>query len=176
MFIGMLSADAFLLIIISTIIVHCNGAPTGYTITLKQYTTIKIGWTQQQVTQLLGGPGTIVAQSGKPGSAHQVTLVRYPGVKSSKSFASFTFTGTSLDTKAQTGLDTGTYTITQQQYTAIQIGWTRKQVTNLVGSQGNTVEKLARVILLLLLSNIPWLEQPTACSLRICRWKRCLEI
>ena len=31
------------------------------------------------------------------------------------------------------------YTITQQQYTKIQIGWTRDQVTNLVGSSGNAI-------------------------------------
>ena len=117
-----------------------TGLDTGiHPITLKQYTTIKIGWTEQQVTKLLGDPGNIISESGKPGSAIEITLVDYYGVQSSYSVAGFTFVDGSLDTKSQVGLDTGIYTITPQQFTMVQIGWTRKQVTNFVGSPGDTV-------------------------------------
>ncbi|CAF1254002.1 unnamed protein product [Didymodactylos carnosus] len=110
-------------------------------ITLQQYSTIQIGWTQQKVTQLLGGTGNIVSQAGKTGSPFYTAIVQYTGAQSPNAIASFTFTGGALSAKIQLGLDTGIYTITQQQYTTIQIGWTRAQVTNLVGSSGNAVSE-----------------------------------
>ncbi|CAF1557338.1 unnamed protein product [Didymodactylos carnosus] len=110
-------------------------------ITLQQYSTIQIGWTQQQVTQLLGGTGNIVSQAGTSDLPFYTTTVQYTSAQSSIATASFTFTGGSLSAKSQLGLDTGIYTITQQQYTTVQIGWTRAQVTNLVGSSGNAVSE-----------------------------------
>ncbi|CAF1399844.1 unnamed protein product [Didymodactylos carnosus] len=110
-------------------------------ITLQQYSTIQIGWTQQQVTQFLGGTGNIVSQAGTSGSPFYTTIVQYTSAQSSIATASFTFTGGSLSAKSQLGLDTGIYTITPQQYTTIQIGWTRAQVTKWVGSSGNVVSE-----------------------------------
>jgi hypothetical protein len=111
------------------------------TITLQQYTTIQIGWTQQQVTQLLGSSGNILVQVGSQGSPYQITIIQYTGPQSSFSSATFNFQGGILTGKSQIGLDTGVYTMTQQQYTTIQIGWTQQQVTNLVGSAGNAVSE-----------------------------------
>jgi outer membrane protein assembly factor BamE (lipoprotein component of BamABCDE complex) len=110
-------------------------------VTLQQYKTIQIGWTQQQVTQLLGGSGNIVSQAGVPGSVYQSIIVQYSGAQSDASIATFNFVGGFLLSKAHTGLDTGVYTITSQQYTTIQIGWTRDQVTGLVSSAGDVVSE-----------------------------------
>ncbi|UJR19797.1 hypothetical protein I4U23_022930 [Adineta vaga] len=116
-------------------------SPVTNKITFHQYRTIQTKWTQQQVTELLGGPGNIVLQSGTPGSPYQVTIVQYFGTQSSTAIASFRFVGASLSSKTQAGLDTGIYTITKQQYTTIQLGWTREQVANLVGSFGNVASE-----------------------------------
>ncbi|UJR11911.1 hypothetical protein I4U23_016089 [Adineta vaga] len=110
-------------------------------ITLQQYNTIQIGWTRQQVTQLLGGNGNILSQSGTEGSPYQFTMVQYTGSQSSTSIAIFNFLGGLLFSKAHSGLDTGNYTMTLQQYTALQIGWTRDQVTSLVGSSGSAISE-----------------------------------
>ncbi|CAF1067775.1 unnamed protein product [Adineta steineri] len=114
--------------------------PASNKITLQQYKTIQSGWTQQQVAVLLGGPGTIVSQVGTPGP-YQLTTVQYSGLQSSTAIADFVFIGGSLSSKAQIGLDTGVYAITNEQYTAIQVGWTRDQVTSLVGSTGNAMSE-----------------------------------
>ncbi|CAF1443719.1 unnamed protein product [Adineta ricciae] len=111
------------------------------TINLQQYTRIQIGWTQQQVTQLLGDSGTLLSQSGTQNSPYQMTMVQYKGSQSSFSLAIFTFQGGKLFSKAQSGLDTTDYQITPQQYNQLQIGWTRDQVTSLVGSQGNAISE-----------------------------------
>ncbi|CAF4284704.1 unnamed protein product, partial [Adineta steineri] len=110
-------------------------------INLLQYNTIQIGWTQQQVTTLLGGSGTIVSQSGTQGSPYQITIVQYVGSQSSLTAVTFLFQGGILSSKAQIGLDTGIYTMTYQQFTTIEIGWTRDQVTNVVGSAGCNVSE-----------------------------------
>ncbi|CAF1427720.1 unnamed protein product, partial [Adineta ricciae] len=110
-------------------------------INLFQYTTIQIGWTQQQVTQLLGGSGTIISQTGTQGSPYETITVQYMASKSSVSVALFTFKGGVLYSKAQNELDTGIYTMTQQQFNLIEIGWTRDQITNFVGSQGSTTSE-----------------------------------
>ncbi|CAF1160348.1 unnamed protein product [Adineta steineri] len=116
-------------------------SPVNNKITLQQYKTIQIGWTQQQVTQLLGGPGNIISQTGTPGLPYQATTVQYFGLQSSTVSVGFIFLDGILSNKGQVGLDTGVYTITKQQYTAVQVGWTRDQVTNLVGSSGNAVSE-----------------------------------
>ncbi|CAF1203919.1 unnamed protein product [Adineta steineri] len=137
----MLPSGAFVLVVIATVILDCNGAPTNCTITLQQYTTIQIGWTQQQVTQFLGSPGIIVLEVGTSGSPYQIISVQYSGQQSSTATASFLFMGGSLYTKSQAGMDTGVYTITSQQYQAIQPGWTRDQVTSLCGSPGSAISE-----------------------------------
>ncbi|CAF1158007.1 unnamed protein product [Adineta steineri] len=137
----MLPSGAFVLVVIATVILHCNGAPTNCTITLQQYTTIQIGWTQQQVTQFLGSPGIIVLEVGTAGSPYQMIAVQYSGQQSSGATASFLFMGGSLYTKSQAGIDAGVYTITSQQYKTIQPGWTRDQVTNLCGSPGSAISE-----------------------------------
>ncbi|CAF1688789.1 unnamed protein product, partial [Adineta ricciae] len=53
----------------------------------------------------------------------------------------FTFQGGKLSSKIQNGLDTTVYQMTQQQYNQLQFGWTRDQVTSLVGSAGNAISE-----------------------------------
>ncbi|CAF4811137.1 unnamed protein product, partial [Rotaria socialis] len=107
----------------------------------QQYNTIQIGWNQSKVLQLLGGNGNIVSQAGKPGTSSYVVTAQYTGSQSSFAIVSFVFIGGILNSKSQIGLDTGIYTITKQQYTAIQIGWTRAQLIQLVGSSGSVVSE-----------------------------------
>ncbi|CAF1437682.1 unnamed protein product [Adineta ricciae] len=106
------------------------------TINLQQYTKIQIGWTQDQVTQLIGSQGIITSQSGTVGSPNGLTTIQYTGSQSSSSSATFNFQGSILYRKSQYGLDTTVYPITQQQYNQLEIGWTRDEVTNLVGNPG----------------------------------------
>ncbi|CAF1653889.1 unnamed protein product [Adineta ricciae] len=106
------------------------------TINLQQYTSIQIGWTQQQVVQLLGGSGNLISQSGTVGSPNELTTIQYTGSQSSSSSATFYFQGSKLYRKSQNGLDTTVCPITQQQYNQLVIGWTRDEVTNLVGNPG----------------------------------------
>ncbi|CAM4902481.1 unnamed protein product [Rotaria socialis] len=114
---------------------------TAGKINIQQYNTIQIGWNQSKVLQLLGGNGNIVSQAGKPGTSSYVVTAQYTGSQSSFAIVSFVFIGGILNRKSQIGLDTGIYTITKQQYTAIQIGWTRAQLTQLVGSSGSVVSE-----------------------------------
>ncbi|CAF1689508.1 unnamed protein product, partial [Adineta ricciae] len=106
------------------------------TINLQQYTSIQIGWTQEKVVQHIGSQGIITSQSGTVGSPNEFTTVQYTGSQSSSSSATFTFQGSILSSKSQYGLDTTVCPITQQQYNQIEIGWTRDEVTNLVGNPG----------------------------------------
>ncbi|UJR06713.1 hypothetical protein I4U23_011000 [Adineta vaga] len=129
------TTTSFLLVILSIITLHLDAATT-YTVTLQQYQTIQLGWTQQQVTQLLNGPGTTTSQWGILGSTSYSITIQYLGSQSSSAIASFTFTSGKLFSRYQSGLDTGVYIITYQQFATIQIGWTRAQVTNLTGSSG----------------------------------------
>ena len=129
------------MVFISAIIICPDAAIATNTINLQQYQTILIGWTQQQVTQLLGGPGTTNVQSGTPGSPYYYINIQYAGSQTSSASASFTFTGGVLSSKSQNNLDTGVYTINYQQYTAIQTGLTRAQVTTLVGTAGNAMSE-----------------------------------
>jgi len=131
----MLSLNVLVFLSLTTAVFYCDSASTIYTITFQQYTTIQIGWTQAQLTKLVGSPGDLVSQTGTGNTA--ITILQYTGPQSSYSAATFTFQGGILSSKSQSGLDTGNYTINLQQYTTIQIGWTRAQVASLVGSAGS---------------------------------------
>lgn len=135
----MFKSYAFLFVSFTIFVLYCDSAPAVYTITFQQYTSIKIGWTQDQIKKLVGTSGKVISQTGTGTSA--ITTIQYTGSKSSLAIATFVLQGKKLSSKAQIGLDTGTYTITYQQYTAIQIGWTPTQVKKAVGSTGNTVSE-----------------------------------
>ena len=132
----MFSYYTFVFVLCATFVFHSNADSIVYSITLQQYTTIQIGWTQQQVEQLLGGSGSLISQSGTQGSSNEVTTIGYTGSQSSSSSATFDFQGGTLYSKSQSGLDTTVCLITLQQYNQLEIGWTRDQVTNLVGNPG----------------------------------------
>ncbi|CAF1592192.1 unnamed protein product [Adineta ricciae] len=106
------------------------------TINLQQYTSIQIGWNQQKVVELIGSQGIIISQSGTVGSPNELTTIQYTGSQSSSSSATFYFQGSILSSKSQNGLDTTVCPITQQQYNQLEIGWTRDEITNLVGNPG----------------------------------------
>ncbi|CAF1169263.1 unnamed protein product [Adineta steineri] len=130
----MLSFYIFVFVSFTAVVFQCDGAPVVYTITYQQYTTVQIGWTQQQVTQNIGSAGNLVSQTGTGNTA--ITIIKYTGSQSPLAVATFLFQGGYLFSKTQVGLDTTVYTITLAQYTAIEIRWTRDQATKLVGSAG----------------------------------------
>ncbi|CAF1622669.1 unnamed protein product, partial [Adineta ricciae] len=134
----MFSFYTFVFVICTTFVSHSYANSIVYSITLQQYTTIQIGWTRDQVTQLIGSQGNVISQSGY--ESGNWTTIQYTGSNSSSS-ATFGFQGEILYSKSQNGLDTTVYQITQQQYSTIQIGWTRDQVTQLIGSQGNAISQ-----------------------------------
>ena len=69
-------------------------------------------------------------------SPNEWKMIQYTGSQSSSSSATFYFQGGTLSSKSQNGLDTTVCLITQQQYNQLEIGWTRDNVTNLVGNPG----------------------------------------
>ena len=135
----MFKSYAFLFVSFTVFVLYCDSAPAVYTITFQQYTSIKIGWTQDQIKKLVGTSGKVISQTGTGTSAF--ITIQYTGSKSSAAIATFLFQGKKLLSKAQIGLDTGTYRITYKQYTAIKIGWTPTQVKNTVGNSGSTVSE-----------------------------------
>ncbi|CAF1622672.1 unnamed protein product [Adineta ricciae] len=84
---------------------------------------------------------SITSQSGTVGSPNEWTTIQYTGSKSSSSSATFTFQASILYSKSQNGLDTTVCQITQQQYNQLTIGWTRDEVTNLVGNPGIAISE-----------------------------------
>ncbi|CAF1691892.1 unnamed protein product, partial [Adineta ricciae] len=53
MFVRTLSFYVLALVVCSTIVFHCEGAPIINSINLQQYSSIQLGWTRDQITKLI---------------------------------------------------------------------------------------------------------------------------
>ncbi|REK75256.1 DUF3862 domain-containing protein [Paenibacillus paeoniae] len=73
-------------------------------ITKEQYSNIENGMTYEEIIEIVGSEGEIMAESGEKGSDLYVFIVTYEGTGEMGSSASLTFLNNKLQTKAQFGL------------------------------------------------------------------------
>lgn len=74
-------------------------------ITKEQYAKIENGMTYEEIIEIVGSEGEIMAESGKKGSDLYVFVVMYEGSGDLGASASFSFLGDELQSKAQFGLE-----------------------------------------------------------------------
>lgn len=60
-------------------------------ITLEQFNQVQAGMTIDEVFTILGGPGEVIAESGKPGDELHIVTYQYWGKGATGSNANFTF-------------------------------------------------------------------------------------
>ncbi len=75
------------------------------TITKAEFDQIKSGMTYEEVTQIIGGPGTVLSESGNPGEKLHTVIYQYEGEGSLGANANMAFQGNKLQNKAQMGLE-----------------------------------------------------------------------
>lgn len=76
-------------------------------ISMDEFTQIKNGMTYEQVTEIVGSPGEMIAQTGTPGDQFHTETYNFKGDRNSilyGSFAQLTFQDGKLNTKAQKGM------------------------------------------------------------------------
>ncbi|MFF2885848.1 hypothetical protein [Paenibacillus sp. NPDC057967] len=74
-------------------------------ITKEQYAKIESGMTYEEIIEIVGSEGEVMAESGKKGSDLYVFVVMYEGSGELGASASFSFLGEELQSKAQFGLE-----------------------------------------------------------------------
>lgn len=74
------------------------------TITKAEFDKIQNGMTYEQVTEIIGGPGEVTAESGTKGTDLYTVIYQYKGEGDLGANASMTFQGGKLEMKAQFGL------------------------------------------------------------------------
>jgi hypothetical protein len=83
-------------------------APTPYnppTISLDEFNAIQDGMTYEQVVAIVGGAGTVLSESGSPGSEYYTVMYTWEGEGSIGANANCMFQGGRLVSKAQFGLE-----------------------------------------------------------------------
>lgn len=80
-------------------------APKKVKITKEQYDKISNGMSYEEVTDIIGGEGEVITESGEKGSDLYAIGVMYEGEGSIGANANFIFVGDKLQTKAQLGLE-----------------------------------------------------------------------
>ncbi|WP_243644065.1 hypothetical protein [Paenibacillus pinisoli] len=74
-------------------------------ITKEQYAKIESGMTYEEIIEIVGSEGEVMAESGKKGDDLYVFVVMYEGSGDLGASASFSFLGDELQSKAQFGLE-----------------------------------------------------------------------
>lgn len=85
-------------------LVGCGGGDSSNEppkITLEQFNQVQTGMTVDEVFTILGGPGEVTVESGKPGEQMHIVTYQYWGKGVTGSNASFTFMEGKMDIKAQ---------------------------------------------------------------------------
>ncbi|CAF1278950.1 unnamed protein product [Rotaria sordida] len=142
-----MSIILFLILSIVQYSIGISIAAINDAITLEQYQQVKLGWTRDQVTQFVGGPGGLVISVPESPSDRNNIIVQYKGLIPSnvlqrQSTVVFSFSNGILWKKKQNLLDlTSNYIITKENYNQIETGWTYQQVTSTIGSKGNVIEE-----------------------------------
>jgi hypothetical protein len=133
-------------VIIAFIFLTIAATITAQTITYAQFLTIQLGWTREQITQLLNNnPGEVISESAI--GTINIQAVQYTNTNPIR-IVMLTLTNNQLTTKAQSGLNQNQYPITLAQYNEINIGMTTAQVTSLVGSEGQVLAQTINSIII----------------------------
>lgn len=73
--------------------------------TMEKFNKIESGMTYEEVTEIIGGEGEVMSESGEKGSDYHTVIYQYEGVGSLGANANLTFQGGKLINKAQFGLE-----------------------------------------------------------------------
>ena len=74
-------------------------------ISMAEFEQLKSGMTYEEVTEIIGGPGEVMSESGNPGEDLHTIMYMYKGENGLGSNANIMFQGNKLNNKAQFGLD-----------------------------------------------------------------------
>lgn len=69
-----------------------------------EFDKLESGMTYEQATEIIGGPGTVLSESGKPGDQYHTVMYQYEGDGGLGANANLMFQGNKLQNKAQMGL------------------------------------------------------------------------
>lgn len=110
-------------------------------LTKEKFEQIKDGMTYEEVVAIVGAEGTVISETGEPGTDFHTVMYEFEtdGFLSSSTMM---FQGGKLINKAQIGLGDGSdIEITLDQFNQIQNGMTYEEVTNILGGEGEILSE-----------------------------------
>nr|WP_255417984.1 MULTISPECIES: hypothetical protein [unclassified Lysinibacillus] len=107
-------------------------------VTEKEYKQIQFGMTPEEVFNIIGSKGTVVAESGTDGDSDNTVIYKFE-TDGDSSVSEMTFVGDKLSYKAQIGLETSEIEINHEQLNKLEKGMTKESVFEILGGKGALV-------------------------------------
>lgn len=107
-------------------------------VTEEKYKQIKLGMTPEEVFNIIGSNGTVVAKSGTDGDSHNTVIYKFE-TDGDSSGSEMTFKGDKLSYKAQIGLETTEIKINLEQLNKLEKGMSKDRAFDILGGKGALV-------------------------------------
>lgn len=115
-------------------------------LTEEKFSKITDGMTYEEVVNIIGSEGTVMSETGTPGSAFHTVMYEFK-TDGFMSVSTMTFQGGKLINKTQFGLGSSNTEISLEQFNNLQNGMTTEEVFAILGGEGEIISQSGDIVM-----------------------------